>query len=389
MINVNDKHDCCGCTGCSSICGSKAITMTADKEGFLYPKVNESLCTDCGLCEKICPIIQRDHKPHSELPLKVYALHNKDANIWKHSSSGGVFTALAQDCISDNGIVYGAEFNDNFIVIHRGETTIDGTLKFQGSKYVQSDLRGVYKEIQQQLRSGRKVLFSGVPCQVEGLKNFLMKPYSNLITVDILCHGVPSPKIFSDYIKFINRYSLGRLEKINMKDKTFGWGYQNLRLFFSGNRTEFNSPISNLWNRIFYDHIANRPSCSACRFTNFQRPGDITIGDFWGIEKFYPEFNSSNGTSLLLVNSNKGLTTWGNVSEQFNCIESNIEECSQSALCHPQPDADDRSTFWNEYYKMGFNKVINNRYSITRMTLYKNGLLQLIKSIKDRWTKNQ
>lgn len=389
MIDIIEKKDCCGCTACESVCGVHAITMKPDAEGFLYPEVNNEICINCSVCEKVCPVIGRDLNPPVGIPLKVFALHNKDKDIWFKSSSGGVFHALCINCLNRGGIVFGAEYNDNLTVVHRGEITEEGILKFRGSKYVQSDLVGIFREILGNLKVNKEVLFSGTPCQVEGLKRYLRKPYSNLMTVDILCHGVPSPKIFSDYIKFVNRYSLGRLENINMKDKTYGWGYQNLRLFFNGNITEFNSPTSNLWNRIFYDHIANRPSCSACRFTNFQRPGDITIGDFWGIEKSHPGFNSSNGVSLLLVNSNKGLITWRDVAEQFNYIESSIEECSQSALCHPQSDADDRSMFWNEYYKSGFNKAISKRYGITRMTLYKNGVLQFIKSIQDRWEKKQ
>lgn len=228
MIEIIDKHDCCGCTACVSICGHEALKMIEDEEGFLYPKLNKDLCTNCNLCERVCPIIRRDSNPEDidGKPKQVFALHNNDESIWETSSSGGVFAALSELFLNKGGIVYGAEFDDDFVVVHRGETTQDGILKFRGSKYVQSDLRGVYAEVKICLRSGRQVLFSGVPCQVEGLKNYLMKPYDNLTTVDILCHGVPSPQIFADYITFIRSHTLLHLDHIFMKDKTFGWGNQ-------------------------------------------------------------------------------------------------------------------------------------------------------------------
>lgn len=389
MIDITDKRDCCGCTACETACSTHAISLKPDSEGFLYPDVNSELCVDCSVCERVCPILLKDEKPLENKPLKVFALHNKDNDIWYKSSSGGVFYSLCINCLKNGGIVYGAEYSDDFTVVHRGEITIKGVLKFRGSKYVQSDLTGVFKNIKNALDRKQEVLFSGTPCQVEGLKGYLRKPYSNLILVDILCHGVPSPKIFADYIKFINRNSLGRLKHINMKDKTFGWGYQNLRLFFTGRRSEFNTPLSNLWNKIFYDHIANRPACSKCRFTNYSRPGNLTLGDFWGIERSNKRFHSDAGISLLFVNNQKGLSIWEKIANSFDYVESNVDECRQPALCQPQPEADDRKEFWEEYIKDGFESAMKRRYGVKKKSLYKNMLFQFINLVNNKWKRNQ
>lgn len=382
MIEITDKYDCCGCTACESVCGHDAIAMVADIEGFLYPKVDVSKCVGCGLCERVCPVKYRDTNRFNSLPQKVYALHHVDNDVWQTSSSGGVFAALVEDCLSQGGIVFGAEYDDDFVVVHKGEETHDGVLKFRGSKYVQSDMRGVFRDVKQYLREGRHVLFSGTPCQVEGLKCFLLKPYDNLITVDILCHGVPSPRVFADYVKYISRHSFSILIGINMKDKTFGWGYQNLRLFFKGGYSEFNSPLSNLWNRIFYGHVANRPACHKCRFTNLSRPGDLTIGDFWGIEKSHPEFISDKGISLLLVNSDNGMRIWNRVQSRFVYMESDTAECQQPAVYCSQPEAVDRVDFWSRYLSNGFNNIIHYKYGISIISLASYRLRQFVSMIK-------
>lgn len=381
MINISDKKDCCGCTGCASTCPSKAITMEVDNEGFSYPIANPEKCTHCNLCEKVCPIIFRDTHDIKDKPKAVYALHNKNNQIWQESSSGGVFDSLVKYCLNMGGIVYGAEYNDDFVVVHRGERDAEGALKFRGSKYVQSDLTGIYVEIRKELRKGNLVLFSGVPCQVEGLKQFLLKPYENLITVDLLCHGVPSPKVFADYIKYIRNHTILPLKKINMKDKTFGWGYQNVRLYYCTNISEFNTPVSNLWNKLFYDHVINRPSCHKCRFKNQNRAGDISIGDFWGIEKYHPHLKSEKGVSLILINSAYGLNIWESIREQFNYKESKISECLQPALDHSYPDASDRVDFWNKYPKNGFYKMIKKRYNISVLNLIKRNFVILSRKL--------
>lgn len=382
MLKLNSKYDCCGCTACASICKYNAITMETDEEGFLYPLINSERCTDCGICEKVCPIIHYDTlKDTPQTPL-VIALHNNNEEIWESSSSGGAFAEFVSHTIQSNGIVFGAVFDKNFKVIHKKATNISEALKFRGSKYVQSDLTNIFQEIKHELNQGKEVLFSGTPCQVNGLKRYLRKDYANLFTIDILCHGVPSPKIFQEYINFIKQNTDFKLTDIFMKDKTFGWGYQKVRLYFGKNASQFNTVLSNLWNKIYYSHLATRPACHSCRFTNYRRPGDITIGDFWGIEKFHPNFTSTKGISLVLINSPQGITKWNIVKNNFTYIESNIHECQQPNLLHPVIEPKNKEKFWNDYHNMPFAELMKKYYNVTSKQLFNNRIKALLQTIK-------
>lgn len=389
MISISDKKDCCGCTACASICGVSAISMTADQEGFLYPLVDESVCINCGTCERVCPVIIRDKQTESRnAPQKIFALHCNDEADRIRSSSGGVFSVLVNYILQRNGVVYGAIYDENFVVVHRGYNTKEESLKFRGSKYVQSDIRGIFREIKGVLQTGQLVLFSGTPCQVDGLKRYLRKPFENLITVDILCHGVPSPKVFADYVKFIKKYSIGQFQSLFMKDKTFGWEYPGVRLYYRNGRSEFNSILSNLWNKIFYDHTVNRPSCSMCRWTNLDRAGDFSIGDFWTLDKIQHDFDRDKGVSLLIVNNSVGVQCWEAIKNAFKYIECKEDECIQPVLSRPTSEAEDRELFWQDYENYGFENSVINRYQISKFSLVKNmirqglsyGLKELIKS---------
>lgn len=382
MIKLNSPYDCCGCTACESVCGHHAITMLEDKMGFLYPTTDVQKCIDCGLCNKACPIIRYDSIEDKTANPKVYALHNKNLKVWQTSSSGGVFATMVDYAIGRNGIVFGAAYDECFAVRHRKAETQAEALAFRGSKYVQSDMRGIYLEVRRNLRAGRFVLFSGTPCQVEGLKGFLMKPYDNLLTVDIMCHGVPSPKVFADYVKFIQTNSPFRLTCIYMKDKEFGWSYQNLRLYFGKHKSQFNTIVSNLWNKIFYSHLATRPSCHKCRFTNYLHSGDITIGDFWGIENSHPEFYDDKGISLLFANNKKGEQVWHAIKEKFEYIESDTKRCVQPNLQHPAKEPEEKATFWKEYESIGFKKNIKRYYNIRNIDLIFFYVKELIRQIK-------
>ena len=209
-----------------------------------------------------------------------------------------------------------------------------------------------------------------------------MKPYDNLLTVDIMCHGVPSPKVFADYVKFIQTNSPFRLTCIYMKDKEFGWSYQNLRLYFGKHKSQFNTIVSNLWNKIFYSHLATRPSCHKCRFTNYLHSGDITIGDFWGIENSHPEFYDDKGISLLFANNKKGEQVWHAIKEKFEYIESDTKRCVQPNLQHPAKEPEEKATFWKEYESIGFKKNIKRYYNIRNIDLIFFYVKELIRQIK-------
>lgn len=199
MINIKEKHNCCGCSACVQVCPKQCISMSADNEGFLYPQIDTAICIDCGLCEKVCPVINQN-EPRE--PLAVYAANNNNEDIRLKSSSGGIFTLLAEQIISEGGVVFGARFNENWEVVHDYTEAIEGLEPFRGSKYVQSIIGDNFIKAKQFLTDGRKVLFSGTPCQIAGLKKFLRKEYENLLTVEVVCHGVPSPMVWRDYLDY-------------------------------------------------------------------------------------------------------------------------------------------------------------------------------------------
>ena len=217
MIILSSKYDCCGCEACAQRCSHNAIKMVRDNEGFLYPEIDMHICTDCGLCEKVCPIINQSEQ---KVPIISYAAQNNDESIRLQSSSGGVFTLLATETINNGGVVFGAKFDEQWNVIHDYVETIEGLANFRGSKYVQSQIGKCYKKTELFLKNGREVLFSGTPCQIAGLKKYLIKEYKKLICVDIICHGVPSPMVWTQYIKAnnnaqISQVSITRLQPLS------------------------------------------------------------------------------------------------------------------------------------------------------------------------------
>lgn len=357
MIRLNHKSDCCGCSACASVCGRSAIEMCADEEGFLYPRVDAEKCVHCGLCETVCPVLRYDKLETKEASPRVFAVRHRDPDTWSRSSSGGAFTPLVKFVLDRGGCVFGAAYNERMEVVHCKAETMEETLRFRGSKYVQSNLNGVYKQVRAELRSGRMVLFSGTPCQCEGLRGFLLKPYPNLVIVDIMCHCVPSPKLFADYVRFVEKKAGEKISKIFMKDKALGWGNQSPRITFRSGKEWFNTPETHLWNFIFYSQFATRPSCHECRFANYRHPGDITIGDFWGIEKSHPDFFDERGISLLFTNTPRGEEVFDAVKGDFSYLESDVRRCVQPNLIHPVSPNVNRDSFWRGYKRHSFRKV--------------------------------
>lgn len=357
MNEIVSKQDCCGCTSCLAACPSGAISYDADPEGFLYPSIIQGRCIDCGLCQKVCPVF--GHMPESVYlgEQAVYALHTREESTWMQASSGGVFEVLSRYILEKQGVVYGVGYNEDLRVRHGRASNIKEMLVFRGAKYVQSDLRGIFGNVRSDLESRREVLFSGAPCQVEGLRKFLRKPFPNLLTVDLICHGVPSPKIFREYILWAEKQTGKKIISMNMKDKTSGWGDQSPRIFFSDGSDSWNTPVSRLWNRIFYSSLVLRPSCHVCRFANYHRPGDLTIGDYWGIEKAHPSFFDCRGISLALVNTEKGKDVFEAIRDCFEVLPSSREKCHQPNLEYPTASPAERERFWQQYLRNGFGWV--------------------------------
>lgn len=373
MIQLIRKEDCCGCTACESICGKNAIVLKADEEGFLYPDVNKAKCVDCHLCEKVCPIITRKNGVKELDSQHFYAVRHKDTDVLMNSSSGGAFSAFAKVVLDKGGIVYGATYDDNMVVRHVGIEKIHDLWKLRGSKYVQSDIRGVFIEIKQFLVSGRFVLFSGTPCQVEGLKLFLRKPHDKLLTIDVVCHAVTSPMLFKDYMVYLQERYRRNIVWLNMRDKLKnGWNHHfTLRVWPKDKKSQVLRPTYISWLSVFGSEMASRPSCHKCLFTNLTRSGDITLADFWDDKKTRPDVYSSEGTSLLIVNSNMGKLLLDSVKNNIMIWPISEKEAWQPCLEQPTPQSPNRDDFWRFYFENGSIATFKKYCYIPLPTRYK------------------
>ena len=353
MITISNKADCCGCTACMAICPKRCISMKTDNEGFRYPFVDTIACINCGLCERVCPII--NNKEILNAP-QIYGVINKDVSILNESTSGGAFWGLVDYALSENGEVYGVAYDNDFHVHHMREDSLDGCKKFHGAKYVESTIDdNLFANIKADLEAGLNVLFSGTPCQIAGLKGYLRKEYNNLLTCDLVCSSVPSSMIYSDFLEFVSQKK--RIKNINMRWKGKGWLRTRPQYLYDDGSIETGTGYAQLWHTIAFSHLISRPSCHSCRYSNFNRQGDFTIGDFWGFEKFYSEVDYNDGVSLLMVNTEKGKVVFNDIKQRFIVIESDIDHCRQPRLISPVKSNSRRSEFWNDYPKHSFEFI--------------------------------
>lgn len=304
-IVIDNKENCTGCTACASVCPKNAIKMVRDEEGFLYPQVDKDKCINCGLCKKVCPL--RNKKSKSDYERKAYLFQNKNEVVRAKSTSGGFYTAIGKYVIENNGIVYGASYDEDFKVLHTCAKTLEELGKFRKSKYVQSDLNDIFKEIKKHLDNNILVCFSGTPCQVAGLKSYLNKDYDNLILVDIMCHSVPSPLYFEKYKEYIlKKMGATKITGIDFRDKR-KYGYKYSMMTVETDNGIYSEGIdTDPYLRAFFGDYSVRPSCFACKFKTMERVSDITIWDCFNINEIDKEFDDDKGTTRILVQSLKG-----------------------------------------------------------------------------------
>ena len=301
MISAN-RADCTGCEACANACPQNAIAMLRDAEGFAYPDIDHALCKECGRCDDVCPTLNFVKKYPKTLP-KIFAAINPDNKVRRHSSSGGVFGALSELILKDGGVIFGAGFDKDFHVVHKSARTLEELDNLRGSKYVQSQIGDVYRQVKDALKSTR-VLFSGTPCQCAGLKSFLGKDYDNLLTVDVICQGVPSPAVWEYYIDMFSYAH--EIKGVNFASKRFGWKFAHMEIDFA-DRESYLCPIhQDAYGGTYLCGLNGRPSCTACKFKFPNVQSDLTLGDALGVQDYAPDMFDERGTSIVLIHTPKG-----------------------------------------------------------------------------------
>lgn len=331
MPNLAKKDNCTGCTACASSCPNHCIEIIKDENGFGYPElVHATKCVACGLCEQVCPVL-RDNTRNMKNPV-AYAAMTQDDDLRMESSSGGVFSELAKMIFMQQGVVYGAAYEDEFQVKHICVEKWEDLWKLRGAKYAESKLGNTFNEVLIRLKLGQKVLFSGTPCQVSGLKSFLRKDYENLFCVDFVCHGVPSPMAWKEYVKYrAQKDANGEMPvAINLRSKSTGWSrYQYSNTFIYSDGVDYSCKSSeSLFMNLFVGDYINRISCENCKFKGYNRVSDITLGDFWGIWDIDLEMDDDKGTSIILLHSEKAKQFWNEIKVNLKWKEVTLEQAS-------------------------------------------------------------
>lgn len=393
MIEIVDKRKCTGCNACYDICPKNAISLDTDIEGFWYPVVDKDKCIDCGLCDKTCPVIHiKDLKKNDfEVPICFAAIH-KNIEVRFGSTTGGLFSALAEQMYKEGGYVGGAIYDENFEVKHFISNNPEDLLRLRQSKYSQSHTEGIFQEVKRLLLAGEKVLICGTPCQMAALRRFLKKDYENLIIIDFICKSITSPKFYTKYLNYWERKNGSKLIGFKFKDKELGWRKLVKRFDFKNGKTLYSRAQDNdLYSSAYHHNIVSRPSCYDCQFKGFPRIADITIADFWGCEKFakYKNLDDDAGTSAVMCNSQKGLLYFKKL-KNITSVESRIEDIlpGNPALLHQQKEPQcDRNAFFEDLNKENIENVVPKYTSY--LGKEKNGLKtqikSILKSIKKGW----
>lgn len=349
MIVLKNKMDCCGCGACAQKCPKHCISMCEDEQGFLYPIVDLTRCIQCGLCEKVCPVLNQED---TRMPLQVFAAKNKDNFIREQSSSGGIFSAIAEYFLKNGGVVFGAKFDENWDVVHDYTMDLDELSLFRGAKYVQSTIGDMFSKVEYFLKLQKKVLFIGTPCQISGLNHFLRKEYDNLFTVEIVCHGVPSPLVWKRYLcSIVPQSEIKQIADISFRNKDYGWGKYSLKIKNNNDNVIFHEmACSNNYLQGFIRDLYLRPSCYNCPTKSNRSRSDMTLGDFWGVSA---EINDDRGISLVLINSKKG----SDIYKKLNVIS--YEKSYADALkCNPSMVYSAKQSavyefFWEHFFREG------------------------------------
>lgn len=384
MMNITSikKERCCGCTACVFSCNKDAIVMKEDSQGFLYPVVNEALCNHCGICINVCT---KKTNNHINTPIKVYAAKSKDEKILEKASSGGIAAELSRYIVSNGGVVYGVVYDDLYNVITTRIDNLEACERLFGSKYVQTDLKNVIEQVILDLREGKTVLYFGTSCHVSGLVEVLRQKKistERLITVDFICHGVPSPRLFKEYISYLKKDTdfLGFSFRTKLRKWGNGSSQYGTSVFHINGKVETNTLRSNAFLRIFFSNNCLRPVCYGCEHVGRNKVGDFTLADYWGLREAHPDFFDERGVSAVFVNSDKGMVLFKTL-DSINYIESSIEKVvkKQGNMQAASTKGVHYNDFWNDYYERGFSFVLKKYGDIGGWSKIK----QIIKKMLD------
>lgn len=353
MITITDKQNCCGCTACVAVCPKNCITMQEDPEGFLYPAVDKEVCIDCKACERVCPILN----PKKEVPFRQcgYIIQNKDAKVLRESTAGGAFTAIAKYVLNKGGVVFGVELSEDLVAHHVYVEKESELSRFRNSKYIQSRVGDTYQQAKYFLDQGRCVCFSGAPCQIEGLKNFLGMDLEKLITVDVVCRAVPSPMIFRKYVEYQESVLSEKIRSVRFRDKYYGYKYSTMNVKTDRNRGNYHKGVdSDPWLRAFFSSICNRPSCHSCYFRKQYRVSDFTIWDCFHVGRFSKTLDNDKGATRVLVHTEKARRYFDEIKSEVDFVQvapellvAGTKEMQESVMPH-----DKRSLFFQDALKM-------------------------------------
>lgn len=397
MIEILHKEDCCGCNACVQRCPQQCISMHEDEEGFLYPHIDQTKCINCNLCNRVCPVLNQE-APRQ--PLQIYAAKNTNLQIRRASSSGGIFTLLAEQILKAKGVVFGARFNKNWEVVHDYTDTIDELAAFRGSKYSQSNINTSFLQAEKFLKESRIVLFSGTPCQIAGLKHFLHKDYPNLLTVEVVCHGVPSPAIWRKYLKSIipsmpstkGIPSLNQsITSIAFRDKQTGWDKYSLVIKGHGSN-DMGQTITdtillsetvdhNSYLQGFIHDLYLRPSCYSCPSKSFKSGSDITIADFWGIKYYHATMDDNLGVSAVLINTQKGLNHWKDLEVNAQQTRYSFVLRGNPAISQSSKRPSKRASFFKQIDSVPFDDLVWKCIQISYTTKFKAHIKTFMKKI--------
>lgn len=391
MIVINNKEDCCGCTACYNICPQKAIKMMPDEEGFLYPTIDHDKCVNCGLCDKICPVKDKDE--HQE-DTKAYIFRYRKPDIVEQSTSGGLFTAIAELFLDKQAVIYGTGYDEDMNVICKSITSKDGLQEMRGSKFVQSDLGNSFFEIKKQLKSSRIVVFSGTPCQVAGLLSYLGGKPDNLFCIDFVCRGVPSPGLWKNYVNMMEKKYKSKMIGARFKNKTYGYHASTMKIDFTNGKTWYGSGRIDPFMKAFVKELASRPSCAACAFKGTERFSDVTMFDCYEFSQITGRKDDNKGWSSALVHTDMGKRIFEELKSNSIIIQASLKDIiTENGIMvqHSAKPNEQRENFYQLVASMPIDQAMDRIMPISKKDriiefskriFYKLGLITVFKPFK-------